>query len=1113
MLKSDKVISSFSLGIEGESVLIRGEPDSGGRIPITVILPANTDLGRLEPAVTFIGKSLSPPSGEPRDFNSPVLYRVTAEDDSFQDYVVLVHVKNRFSNRIVWFDLEVPRLGAHILAEGVVTENPAAGGTSEIVVHIPSGTDRESLAAHIVHTGASLLAPDGQVYTETVVSLTGDFSLPSVYRVTAEDGGIKDYLVTVLVDQDSSKEIQAFSFDGLESRETVLVGSAPQPDGKIHIVVTVPVDTDLAALKPVITHTGVSISGAGISAGGPGTVSAAEAVDFSPAGTAAHIYTVQAEDGSTREYQVTVYCFDRDSGKQITGFYFIFPNSPAEGAAGIINETAKTIAVTVPSGTDLRSLSPVVYHTGASVSPISGAPEDFSGSPASPVPYTVKARDGSEQTYQVSVFTAKDSSGAITDFDLGIPNAVVSIGSVPGADGKFPIIITVSDPTKPIDLSALTPEISHTGVSVTGDGIPAGGSGTVTADGPVDFTSPVNYTVTAEDGTQQDYTITVIDAGDASSSDPSSGLAKINGFYFATPLAAGQINENAKTISVTVPYGTDRSSLIPTIYYSGGSIAQGTGVQNTEHPAVIGGDFSGPVVYTVTSRNSANIASYTVNVGLGEKPLSGAKEITALGFAGIPAAGTTAVIAALPDADGFTPIEVTVPPGTDWTSLAPVITHTGDSITGPAGTPSGPGTVNGAPADFSSPVSYTVRAEDGTTRGYRVTLHREDNNAKIITGFYFAEPLAVGAINQDAKTITVTVPYGTDLGALKPTVYYTGASLNPVSGRENDFSFPVTYTVTARNNTVQPYTVRVSARQSGAKEITGFSFPGVGILETVIGSIPGPNGSIPIAITVADRTDISALKPNISHTGKSISPASGDVQNFSGPVSYRVTAEDGSVKDYAVSVHISNNSSKIISGFAFKSVPAGNASVQAVGQVDQEAHTILVVLPRSAAASIADLAPTITYIGSSIGIAGGAPQSVHPFTDAPRNFNGTENEPLVYQVTAGDGSVQDYGVTVVVEEQNLGLAVTFLGISDPDLISESFDQSTGTLSLQLNPVPGYTAPYEWYLDGQKCAVSSTEPGLTLKTGDLARGQHEVVAVATGSDAKHYSSKIYFLVHE
>jgi hypothetical protein len=241
---SDKAISSFSFGIEGEAVLIRGNPNEDGKTPITVVLPANKDLSNLTPLITFIGKSINPRLREPEDFNSPVVYRVTAEDGSFRDYEVRVYVKTSTSNAIIWFDLESPQSGAHILAEGVISD--AEGGTGKIDIRVPSGTDRTSLTAQIAQTGKLLWTPTGQTYSDTVIRFTGNFSEPSTYTVQAENGEEKEYLVTVSVDKDDTKAITKFLFtNNIASKDqTVLIGAVPLPDGKLPIVVTVPVSAD-----------------------------------------------------------------------------------------------------------------------------------------------------------------------------------------------------------------------------------------------------------------------------------------------------------------------------------------------------------------------------------------------------------------------------------------------------------------------------------------------------------------------------------------------------------------------------------------------------------------------------------------------------------------------------------------------------------------------------------------------------------------------------------------------------------------------------------------------------------------------------------------------------
>ncbi|MDR1374659.1 MAG: hypothetical protein LBJ24_06780, partial [Treponema sp.] len=60
------------------------------------------------------------------------------------------------------------------------------------------------------------------------------------------------------------------------------------------------------------------------------------------------------------------------SARTITAFSVTSPVT----ASGIINEGAKTIAITVPLGTAVNSMTVAVSHTGASVSPASGATVD-----------------------------------------------------------------------------------------------------------------------------------------------------------------------------------------------------------------------------------------------------------------------------------------------------------------------------------------------------------------------------------------------------------------------------------------------------------------------------------------------------------------------------------------------------------------------------------------------------------------------------------------------------------------------------------------------------------------------------------------------------------------
>jgi hypothetical protein len=123
-------------------------------------------------------------------------------------------------------------------------------------------------------------------------------------------------------------------------------------------------------------------------------------------------------------------CSDDDSetpapetpiGKSILGF--AFPDV-TPGIAGIVDEAAKTIAVTVPAATDLKALKPTItLSEGSAISPATGVAQDFS----KPVIYTVTAGDGATQAYTVTV-TAKSLSFTITEADTEVePGSVFVI--------------------------------------------------------------------------------------------------------------------------------------------------------------------------------------------------------------------------------------------------------------------------------------------------------------------------------------------------------------------------------------------------------------------------------------------------------------------------------------------------------------------------------------------------------------------------------------------------------------------------------------------------------------------------------------------------------------
>ena len=145
-------------------------------------------------------------------------------------------------------------------------------------------------------------------------------------------------------------------------------------------------------------------------------------------------------------------------------------------------------------------------------------------------------------------------------------------------------------------------------------------------------------------------------------------------------------------------------------------------------------------------------------------------------------------------------IKVIFPRLTDVKSLKPTITVSPAAMVSPA---------TGVPQDFSKPVVYTVKAEDGSTQTYTVSSAVTKLTDKMITGFKVGG--ADATIDQTAKTIKAELPAATDLTKLTPTITLsTGATVAPASGVVQDFSKDVVYTVTAEDGILQTYTVSLT---------------------------------------------------------------------------------------------------------------------------------------------------------------------------------------------------------------------------------------------------------------------------------------------------------------
>jgi hypothetical protein len=197
---------------------------------------------------------------------------------------------------------------------------------------------------------------------------------------------------------------------------------------------------------------------------------------------------------------------------------------------------------------------------------------------------------------------------------------------------------------------------------------------------------------------------------------------------------------------------------------------------------------------------------------------------------------------------------------------------------------------------------YDADAEDTT----EVILSSE----KLMTSFSFDsfDPKALATINNTDHSVNITVPNGTDVTNLTPTILFSDkSSINNLEIK--DFTNPVEYTITAEDGSIEKYTVTVVVsteiiiKKSSEKLITAFRFnalsPNV-IAKTI------DNENKTISIEVPYGINVASLSPSVSISDKAtVKPYSDTLQNFTNPVAYTVTAEDGSTATYTVTVTVS----------------------------------------------------------------------------------------------------------------------------------------------------------------------------------------------------------------
>ncbi|MDF9801261.1 surface protein [Catalinimonas alkaloidigena] len=426
------------------------------------------------------------------------------------------------------------------------------------------------------------------------------------------------------------------------------------------------------------------------------------------------------------------------------------------------------------------------------------------------------------------------------------------------------------------DVTALQPIIST-----------SEGASILPSENKVDFTSPVIYTITSEDGSNsQDWLVIVTkEANDATD---------FLSFELSAQTKEPVIDTVNHTIEVEVAYGTNITTLAPVFTLSEGAKAKSVSDYSI--------DFSAPVVYTVTAEDDSTSQVWVVTVSVADKPDVLSTDTDFISFV-INEQIVTAVI----DTVNHT-INVEVTNGTDITALTPIFTLSKGATTS---------TISGSELNFTNPVAFIITAEDrATVQSWIITVsivNQDKEEEEILSGatnflsFELKKQSKETFIDTLEHTIDIEVYHGTDVTTLTPSFTLSeGATAVPANNLTIDFSTPVTYTVTAEDDsTNQAWIVTVSVVEEVNKEerSTATSFLTFELSkqtrEAIIDTL-----NHTINVEVAYGTDITALTPSFTLSkGATAVPISDATIDFSTPVTYTVTAEDDStMQDWVVSV-------------------------------------------------------------------------------------------------------------------------------------------------------------------------------------------------------------------
>lgn len=344
--------------------------------------------------------------------------------------------------------------------------------------------------------------------------------------------------------------------------------------------------------------------------------------------------------------------------------------------------------------------------------------------------------------------------------------------------------------------------------------------------------------------------------------------------------SVGSINAETRTVTVKLPEDADRSKLTV-------QVEVGTGL--TAH-SVAGSVTDEILAYQVTPYDPAYGTKYNALSATWRIVIeTGKPDNLVTSFAVTADDGKTRY--AKIDETKKT-ISLNLPEDTDLRAITPVVTHTGTEVKINGESFTGSGSFDFTNSE-TTPLTLVVTNSNFALRTeYRVTVTARKSSENYITAYKLGD--AEGVIN--GNNIAITIPYAMDLATVEPEIAVSefAALTAPASLKEGSN----TYTVTSEDGSKRTYTVTITRTPvATGRQILSFTYG------AVAGTIDQVQGTIKLELPAGTSTTFA---PTIKLSDfATVTPASGESQDFSKPVKYKVTAQNGSTNTYTVTVTVS----------------------------------------------------------------------------------------------------------------------------------------------------------------------------------------------------------------